>query len=66
MSRSELVSRYRSHAANCLEIAQRLPEPDSKLALLDMAQSWLSLAEQVIKNDETILVYETPTPKEAV
>jgi hypothetical protein len=29
-----------------------------------MAQSWLKLAEQAVKNSETTLVYETPLPKE--
>jgi hypothetical protein len=29
-----------------------------------MAQSWLKLAEQAVKNSETTLVYETPDQKE--
>jgi hypothetical protein len=29
-----------------------------------MAKSWLALAEQAVKNSETVLVYETPTPKQ--
>jgi hypothetical protein len=29
-----------------------------------MAQSWLALAEQAVKNSETALVYETPIPKQ--
>jgi hypothetical protein len=29
-----------------------------------MAQSWLALAEQAAKNAETVLVYETPVPKQ--
>jgi hypothetical protein len=28
-----------------------------------MANTWLKLAEQNLKNSETTLVYETPTPR---
>jgi hypothetical protein len=28
-----------------------------------MANTWLKLAEQHLKNSETTLVYETPTPR---
>jgi hypothetical protein len=33
-----------------------------KFVLLDMARAWLALAEQGVKNSQTTLVYETPTP----
>ncbi|HEV2718307.1 MAG TPA: hypothetical protein VGU64_23780 [Terriglobales bacterium] len=56
---TELVARYRLYAAHCVEVAQRLPETESKLMLLDMAQSWLMLAEQAAKNNKS---YETPMP----
>jgi hypothetical protein len=36
---------------------------ESKLVLLDMAQAWLALVEQAIKNSETVLVYETPVSR---
>ena len=64
MHPDELVATYRLHAANCIEIAQRVTDPESRLSLLAMAQSWLKLAEQAVKNSETTLVYETPPPKE--
>jgi hypothetical protein len=41
-----------------------MTDPKSRLSLLAMAQSWLKLAEQAVKNSETTLVYETPPPKE--
>jgi hypothetical protein len=41
-----------------------ITDPESGLSLLAMAQSWLKLAEQAVKNSETVLVYETPVPKE--
>jgi hypothetical protein len=44
-----------------VEIARKSSEVEVKLALLDMAQSWLKLVEQTIKNSEAVLVYETPT-----
>jgi hypothetical protein len=65
MSDSEVVAAYRLHAAKCIEIAHRSSDLESKLVLLDMAQSWLALAEQAIKNGETVLVYETPIPRQS-
>jgi hypothetical protein len=62
MAASEFVAAYRLHSAQCTEIAQRSQDPEIKLALLTLAQSWLALAEQAIKNSETVLVYETPGP----
>jgi hypothetical protein len=64
MHPNELVATYQLHAADCIEIAQRTTDPKSRLALLAMAQSWLKLAEQAVKNSETTLVYETPDRKE--
>jgi hypothetical protein len=43
-----------------------MTDPKSRLSLLAMAQSWLKLAEQAVRNSETTLVYETPPPKEPV
>jgi hypothetical protein len=58
---------------NCIQIAHRSSDPEIKLALLNMAQSWLALAEQAIKNSD-VLVHETlravrtaaATPNEAI
>jgi hypothetical protein len=47
---SEIAERYRFHAAECLRIAQSVSPPKEKLALVNMAQCWLALAEQAIKN----------------
>ena len=60
MSPTELVACYRLYASNCMECAQELA-PERKLALLNIAQAWLNLADQVAKNSETVLVYETPS-----
>jgi hypothetical protein len=65
MSRPDFVSSYRQHAATCIELAREACESEKKLKLLDMAQTWLTLAEQAMKNRETALVYETPDRKES-
>lgn len=61
---TELVARYRLHAAHCVELAEKISDAEGRLALLTMAKSWIALAEQAVKNGETALVYETPIPKE--
>ncbi len=66
MSRTELVTAYRLHAANCVQIAHELSDPDRKIALLNMAQSWVTLAEHADKQTDETLVYETPEPRQHV
>jgi hypothetical protein len=66
MSADEFVARYRLHAAHCVELAERIGDAEGRLVLLAMARSWLALAEQAVKNNETVLVYETPVPKQTV
>jgi hypothetical protein len=57
------LERYRLNAGRCLELAQTFTDPESKRSLLGMANAWLTLAEQHLKNSETTLVYETPPPR---
>jgi hypothetical protein len=45
-----LVDQYRRRAAECLRIAGDLPDSSNRLLLIDMAQSWLLLAQQAEKN----------------
>jgi len=61
MAVSGVVAAYRLHAAQCTEIAQRSRDLETKLALLTMAQAWLTLADRALKNSETIREYEMPT-----
>ncbi len=49
MSPSELMATYRLNAALCVEIANDCLESGRKIALLNMAQAWIGLAEQVGK-----------------
>jgi hypothetical protein len=64
MSPAEIVACYRLYASNCIEFAQELA-PERRLALLNIAQAWLNLSDQIEKNSQTVLVYETP-PQPAV
>jgi hypothetical protein len=64
--RMSVADAYRVHAGQCVQLAQRITDPDGKLALLDMARAWLAIAEQADKNRRTTLVYETPEPRRHV
>jgi hypothetical protein len=63
MAGDERLERYRLNAEKCLALAQTFSDPRSKRTLIGMANTWLKLAEQHLKNRETRLVYETPTPR---
>jgi hypothetical protein len=56
---------YRLQARQCVEIAHQ-SAADAKLALLNMAQAWLALADQSDRNSKSELVYETPEPQQHV
>jgi hypothetical protein len=58
MQCAALVQRYRSYAARCLKISRNISDPAGKLMLLEMAQSWLKLAEEAVERAETVVVYE--------
>ena len=53
---------YRRNAASCLQLLEKTSDPGEKAFLLDMAQAWNNLADQVDRNSRADLVYETPTP----
>ena len=58
---------YRAHAAECIRLAQKTSDPQSKMSLLDMARAWLTLITQSEKNSEAAtLVYEPPDPLQQV
>jgi hypothetical protein len=46
MSSGEVIA-YRLYAVYCVEIARELADPGRKAALLNMAQAWVALANQV-------------------
>jgi hypothetical protein len=47
----EVVAHYRQYAANCLDLAQQVLDPKIRASLIDMAQVWVTLAEQTEKNE---------------
>ena len=56
---------YRHHALDCLRLANETSDPGAKAVPLDMAQSWVRLADHAQKNLRTDLIYETPPPASA-
>ena len=59
------VDKYRRHAVECLRIAEGVPDPRNRMLLIDMAQSWLVLAQQAENNPATDPVHETSPPPSA-
>ena len=53
-----LAARYRHRARECLEIARASPLGEKRTILLDMAQTWLRLAEE----EESTSAVETSQP----
>ena len=56
------MDRYRPYALKCVRVAQDISAPESKLALLEMAQCWLRLAEQSTVISETASDDEVTVP----
>ena len=46
MSPGQVIACYRLYAAHCIEIARELPGSGRKIALLNMAQVWIALADE--------------------
>ena len=63
MTPAELAAQYREYAARCFHLAQRQETAGEKLALIDIAHAWSSLAEQAERNEALVVVYQTPEPK---
>ena len=56
------VQLYRTNAFKCARLAQNASDTHSKLTLLEMARSWLLLADRALKNRQICLVYEPSMP----
>jgi hypothetical protein len=52
MTPAESAAWYRENAAMCVAIAQRTSDAAKKLLLLQMAQDWANLAEELLKLEE--------------
>jgi hypothetical protein len=61
MEGDERLERYRRNAEKCLELAQTFNDQDRKRIMVGMANAWLTLAEQHLRNSESALLYETLT-----
>lgn len=59
---AQLAARYWGYAAQCLIVAQRQNKAGDKLALVNIAQAWVSLAEQTEKNEPALVSHDTPAP----
>jgi hypothetical protein len=60
MPSSRLVERYRSYAAKCVKISRNISDPIGKLVILEMAQSWLDLAQRAAEEAQTTAGVESP------
>jgi len=52
---TQTVGRYRKQAADCIKTAQATADPTAKLALIDMAQVWIMLADEAEQNGGLVL-----------
>jgi len=57
---SEIVACYRLYAANCIELAERVPDLDRRVFLLNMARDWLKLADKAERNERAGRNEESP------
>jgi hypothetical protein len=57
---------YRKNAMECMRLANEVSTPSAKIALLQMAQAWVRLYDQSVRNSETDVYYETPPRRENV
>jgi hypothetical protein len=54
MQSASFLERYRSYAAKCVTISRNIADPAAKLVLLEMAQTWLNLAERATEGAEAV------------
>jgi hypothetical protein len=60
---AEDVACYRLYAANCVEIAENIPDTGRRVFLLRMAQAWGRLADQLEKSGDIIPADESSSPR---
>lgn len=60
MRSAEFAERYRGFAAECWSLAQQQNSDIDRLALIELAQSWLDLADCVEKSEVLFGVHEEP------
>jgi hypothetical protein len=52
--------KYRRYAQECFQIAENVADPGTRIWLIELAQSWLVLAQQAEKNPAGDPVHEAP------
>ena len=55
--------RYRQYASNCLRFAQEASDPASKSSILDVAQVWLTLADQTERDPPPNVILQQQQPQ---
>ena len=52
--------RYLAAAEGCIQLARKMSDPARKLALIDLAQTWMHLAVQAEGDGHADIAYEPP------
>lgn len=55
---AQLAAHCRGYAAQCLVVAQHQHNAGDRLTLINMAQAWAALADQIINNEALFAIYE--------
>lgn len=55
---AQLAAHCRGYAAQCLVVAQHQHNAGDRLALINMAQAWAALADQIANNAPLFAVFE--------
>lgn len=55
---AQLAAHCRGYAAQCLVVAQHQNSDGDRLTLINMAQAWATLADQIINNEPLFALYE--------
>ncbi len=58
MTPAELAVRYRGYAIRCLLFAKQQDDAGDRLILVDMAQTWATLADYAEKNEPVFALFE--------
>jgi hypothetical protein len=57
-------NRYLAAAEGCIRLAGQMSDPAKKSVFVDLAATWMRLAEQAEKNAATDVVYEPPLARQ--
>lgn len=63
MTSAELAARYRGYAIRCWLFAKQQHDVSDKRMLIDMAQAWVTLADNIQKNESLCALFVAPDPE---